>query len=126
MARYNYYEAVKNDIREYLNDDYEWERIEERDITTADELCEYLNDELWIDDSVTGNGSGSYTFNRYVAKEYVEDNLDLVREMVQAFCIDADTLCEHFLDEDYEWFDVSIRCYVLGECIADVVSEMGF
>lgn len=123
---YNYYEAMKQDIREYLNDDYVWKRIEEQDITTADDLCEYLNDELWIEDSVTGNGSGSYTFNRYTAKEYVEDNLDLVREMVQEFCIDADTLCEHFLNEDYEWFDVSVRCYILGECIAEVVEEMGF
>lgn len=30
-------------------------------------------DELWIDDSVTGNGSGSYTFNSYKAEENVKD-----------------------------------------------------
>lgn len=123
---YNYYEAMKQDIKEYLNNNYVRERIEEQDITTADDLCEYLYDELWIEDSVTGNGSGSYTFNRNTAKEYVSDNLDLVKEMVQEFGIDADTVCEHFLNEDYEWFDVSIRCYILGECIAEVVEEMGF
>lgn len=117
---YDYREAMQDDIREYINN--------EIDITeymgNRDELEEKLNDDLWTNDSVTGNGSGSYTFNSYKAGEYVKDNIDLCREMIQEFCIDAETVAEKFLDEEWEYFDVSIRCYLLGECISAVLDEI--
>ena len=113
---YNYLEAMKEDIRNY---------IEENDIDIEDSnIEETLNDDLWIEDSVTGNGSGSYTFNSYKAKENLEGNEDLVREMCQEFCIDAETIADKFLNEDYEYFDVSIRCYLLGQAIAEVLEEL--
>lgn len=123
---YNYYEAMKDDIREYLNNDYVWSEIENADILTADDLAEWLNDELWVVDSVTGNASGSYTFNRYTAGEYVKDNIDLCREALEEFCVDAETIAERFLYEDWEYFDVTIRCYILNSCIWDIVEEYGF
>lgn len=116
---YNYLEAMKNDIEEYIN-----ENINLEDYESKDELEEKLNDDLWIEDSVTGNGSGSYTFNSYKAKEYLEGNEDLVREMCKEFCIDADTIAEKFLNEDYEYFDVSVRCYLLGQAIAEVLEDI--
>jgi len=116
---YNYLEAMKNDIEEYIN-----ENINLEDYESKDELEEKLNDDLWIEDSVTGNGSGSYTFNSYKAKENLEGNEDLVREMCKEFCIDADTIAEKFLNEDYEYFDVSVRCYLLGQAIAEVLEDI--
>lgn len=113
---YNYLEAMKEDIRNY---------IEENDIDVNEQdIEETLNDDLWIEDSVTGNGSGSYTFNSYKAKENLEGNEDLVREMCKEFCIDAETIADKFLNEDYEYFDVSIRCYLLGQAIAEVLEEL--
>lgn len=123
---YNYYEAMKEDIRDYLNDDWVWEEIENADIMDTEDLAEWLNDELWINDSVTGNASGSYTFNRYIASEYVGDNLDLCKEALTEFCVDAETIADRFLSEDWEYFDVTIRCYILAECIAEIVEEYGF
>ena len=96
---YNYSEAIKDDIRNYLDNDFDWDTVRENEMD-ADELKEQLNDDLWIDDSVTGNASGSYTFNSYKAGEYVKENIDLCREMVNEFCIDADTVAEKFLNED--------------------------
>lgn len=119
---YNYSEAIKDDIRNYLDNDFDWDTVRENE-TDADELKEQLNDDLWINDSVTGNASGSYTFNRYKAGEYVLDNMDLVNDMVQEFGVDNETVAEKFLDEDWEYFDVSIRCYLLNQCIDEVVDE---
>lgn len=119
---YNYSEAIKDDIRNYLDNDFDWDTVRENEMD-ADELKEQLNDDLWINDSVTGNASGSYTFNSYKAGEYVKENIDLCREMVNEFCIDADTVAEKFLDEAWEYFDVSIRCYLLNQCIDEVVDE---
>jgi hypothetical protein len=116
---YNYLEAMKNDIEEYINENINLEDYEDKD-----ELEQYLNDELWTEDSVTGNASGSYTFNSYEAKENLEGNEDLVREMCQEFCIDAETIADKFLNEDYEYFDVSVRCYLLGQAIAEVLEDI--
>lgn len=117
---YDYREAMQDDIREYINNEIDTTKY----MGNRDELEEKLNDDLWTNDSVTGNGSGSYTFNSYKAGEYVKDNIDLCREMIQEFCIDAETVAEKFLDEEWEYFDVSIRCYLLGECISAVLDEI--
>lgn len=60
MERYDYLEAVKDDVREYIKDH---DLLEEGWQDSRDELEEKLNDDLWAEDSVTGNASGSYTFN---------------------------------------------------------------
>jgi hypothetical protein len=95
-----------------------------QDYDNEDDFIEYLNDTLWTDDSVTGNGSGSYTFNRYKAKEYVVDNMELVAEMADEFGVDNKTLGEKFRDEDWEYFDVSIRCYLLYQAITEAIEKM--
>ena len=88
-----------------------------------DELESHLNDTLWADDSVTGNCSGSYTFNSAKAKEYVMDNHDLLREAFEEFDC-KDKLGEYFIEEDWESMDVTIRCYVLNSCINDALDEI--
>lgn len=67
---------------------------------------------------ITWNGSWSYTFNTYKARENLEWNENLVEEMVNEFCVD---MWKH--RHDYEYLDVSIRCYILGECIDRVLTE---
>ena len=120
---YNYLESVKAAVRRYLEE--EAPEIDREDLFYNRETLENdLNDNLWINDSVTGNASGSYTFNRCKAKENVMDNMDLVQEIVREFCIDAETVAEKFLSEDWEYFDVSIRCYLLGQAISEVLDEI--
>lgn len=63
---YNYNEAVKNDVLDYIRNEVNFSEFED-----LEELEQSLNDDLWTVDSVTGNASGSYTFNRYQAQEYV-------------------------------------------------------
>lgn len=118
---YNYREKIKADIRQYIEDNETWLGLEDLD---KDELYETLNENMWNADSVTGNASGSYTFSRHEAKQNLEGNEDLVREMCKGFCIPAETIAEKFLAEDYEYFDVSVRCYLLGGCLQEVIEEL--
>ena len=115
---YSYYDEMASDIREAItNGDYNL-----RDYSDRDEAEEKLNDAMWIDDSITGNASGSYTMNRNTAREYVTDNLDLLKEAAQEFgCTDrAD---RWLFDEEWEDADVTIRCYLLGQALSAVLDE---
>lgn len=120
---YNYLEAIKDDVIEYINENINLDEVESRD-----ELEEQLNDDLWAEDSVTGNGSGSYTFDRHQSYENVQgdpDAMDYIRDLVSEFGVEAETVAEKFLDEDYEYWDVSIRCYLLGQAIGEALDELG-
>lgn len=110
---YNYYEEVKKDVIDWINWNYDGETVEQ------------LDECLWIDDSVTGNGSGSYTFNRETAKEYVLDNLDLLKEAYFEFGYDYDEIGRIILNEEWEACDVTIRCSLLGQVIDEVFDELG-
>lgn len=111
---YNYFEAVKEDVLQAIRDNYDLSEYESRD-----ELEQTLNEELWVDDSVTGNGSGSYTFSRYKAEEYLMRNLDILAEAIEEFGGNMDVL-----KDGPEACDVAIRCYLLGQAIAEVLGEM--
>lgn len=115
MKNYDYREAVKNDVMEYVKNE-----IDFSDFDTLEELEEHLNEELWTADSVTGNGSGSYTFSTYEAEENICHNLDLLGEALEEFGSGADYL----ITNGAEAADVTIRCYLLGECIAAALEEL--
>lgn len=120
---YNYLEAIKDDVIDYINENINMDEIEDRD-----ELEQQLNDDLWAEDSVTGNGSGSYTFDRSKSYQNVQgdpDAMDYIRDLVKEFDVDNATVAEKFLDEDYEYWDVSIRCYLLGQAIGMALDELG-
>lgn len=116
---YNYLEAMKEDIKEYINNE-----INLADFADRDELESSLNDDLFTEDSVTGNASGSYTFSRAQAQEYVTDNIDLLKDACEEFGTDDATVGEWFLSEDWEQMDVTIRCYLLGQAISEVLDDI--
>ena len=120
---YNYLESMKNDIQEYIKENYSADEIAEN-MADRDRWADDLNDNLWCCDSVTGNASGSYTFNRYVAKEYVTENEDLLKEALEEFCTDFKTVADKFLNGEWEYFDVTIRCYLLGVAINAALDDM--
>lgn len=117
---YDYRESMIEDVKQWITDEVnlaDWTEDREG-------LEQQLNDDLWTADSVTGNGSGSYTFNRVQASLYVLDNMDLLQEAIDEFATDPATVGDKFISEDWEWFDVTIRCYLLGSIISDVLNEM--
>lgn len=72
---------------------------------------------------MTGNASGSYTFNRVTAENYVNSNKELVNEMVDEFDCKKQ-VCDWYLNDNFESIDVSIRCYLLGSAISEVLDEL--
>ena len=113
--KYNYFEAVKADVLAYIS-----ENINLDEFDSFDDLENALNDELWVADSVTGNASGSYTFNTWQAEENLCHNWDLLAEALREFgCESVD-----ILDKGAEWCDVTIRCYLLGQAIAEALEEI--
>ena len=114
---YNYIEAMKNDIRQYMEDNESY-----LNYTDKEDLAEQLNDQCWIADSVTGNASGSYTFNRAEAKEHVLDNIDLLKDAYDEFG-QREQFTEDFFSENWERMDVTIRCFLLGQALYEVLEE---
>lgn len=112
---YDYREAVKEDILQYIHDEIEFSGFD-----TLEELEEYLNEELWTADNVTGNASGSYTFNTWEAEENISHNLDLLEEALEEFGCDKGYL----LEKGAEAADVTIRCYLLAGAIAEVLEDL--
>lgn len=114
METYNYLEAVKEDVLDYINDN--------NIIVTSDnreEVEQELNDTLFTCDSVTGNASGSYTFNAWVAEENLCHNWGLLAEALDELGCSVE-----FLKNGAESCDVTIRCYLLAQAISEVLDEV--
>lgn len=107
MERYDYEKAIKEDIREYIAENYG------NDLPDFDDLY----DELWIADEVTGNGSGSYHCNAYEAEEALAYNWRLIMDVAREYRIKE--------MHGAEWWDTAIRTYLLYDCLMDVYKEKG-
>lgn len=114
MEKYDYLSAVESDVREYIENNVDF-----HDYSDLEEMKEDLNEKLFVEDSVTGNASGSYTFNAWKAEEYLCHNLDLLAEANEEFGGSSD-----ILSDGAEMCDVTIRCYLLGQAIENVAPDM--
>lgn len=104
---YDYRKAVEADVRS---------AFEERGVTKRldpGELDE-LYDELYDDDAVTGNGSGSYTFSTWGAEENLSHNSEILKEALDELGAAVNVL------EDPEGCDVLIRCHLLYAAMVKV------
>lgn len=113
MKTYDYLENVKEDVRNYIE--------ENKIVVTSsnrEEVEQELNDTL-VNDSVTGNASGSYTFSTWQAEENLCHNFELLTEALTEFCCDLS-----YLEKGAEACDVTIRCYLLGQAISEVLDEI--
>ena len=114
MEKYDYLENVTADAKQAILDNLKYWEFSDRD-----ELEEKANDELWCDDSVTGNGSGSYWFSTYKAEEALCHNWDILADAISEFGGDVDVL-----RQGAESCDVTIRCYLLSQAISAAIDEL--
>ena len=114
MEKYDYLQAVIDDVKQYIVDN-------EITVTTdnRDEIEKQLNEDLFTVDSVTGNASGSYTFSEWKAEENLCHNMDLLADVISEFGCTLD-----YLEKGAEVCDVMIRCYLLNQAISDVLDEI--
>lgn len=111
---YNYHESVKSDIKEYIEENFD---------TITEEMRNDVFNEVLNDDGVTGSASGSYTMNRATAKQYVINNIDLLKEAADEHCYDDEEIGALFLRECWEDFDVIIRLHLVDKYFNDIFSE---
>lgn len=114
FEKYNYLEQVTSDAKEAILED-----MDEWDFSSRDELEQIATDELWANDGVTGNASGSYYCNAWKAEEAICHNLDLLGEAINEFDGDTD-----ILQQGAASCDVTIRCYLLGQAISAALDEL--
>ena len=112
---YNYLENVTSDAKQAI-----LENMNDWDFSDREELEEIANDLLWVDDSVTGNGSGSYTFSTWQAEENLCHNMDKLEEACNEFGQDIGEAVK----QGAEYCDVTIRCYLLGQAISAALDEL--
>lgn len=111
-----YYKEVYNDACAVAAENF-FGYLETNDNDFDDAWDEFYED-LFIDDSVTGNGSGSYWFNSKKAEESLgefiwdEDIVWLLAEM-------GDSVGD-VVERGPEVVDVIIRCGMLGQVESDV------
>lgn len=106
--KYDYLKNITEDVKNY---------IKENDLLNDEQFNkDALYDDLFIEDSVTGNASGSYTFNTWMAEEFLCHNIDLLKEACEEFCCN--------IPDGAEAQDVTIRCYLLGEAIEKAIEEL--
>lgn len=113
---YNYYDEVLQAVEEIAKSYYTPEELEPVDL---EDYVEKLNDALWDNDDVTGNGSGSYFCNAYRAEEALGGNWDLAAEALEEFGYNDINPFE----KGAEWVDCVVRCYLLSQCITEYVEN---
>ena len=116
MKEYDYYEAITSDIITYLIDNHLLNEISEE---TKDEFIDRLQDELWADDSITGNGGDGYDTEEN-CEEYICHNLNLLVSCAREFDYDLSSPDSHIA---INW-DSLIRCNLLYECIYNAVERV--
>lgn len=116
MEKYDYYKNVREDVKQRLNEWLDFNKI--NSYSDIDEVINAVYDDFFNSDSITGNGSGSYTFNSWAAEENLCHNMDLLKEALDEL---GGELNDYI--DSAEACDVTIRCYVLGQLVRDVVTE---
>ena len=106
------FDDYKNQVREDAID-----AISEGDYDDYESFDE-VYDALWTDDSVTGNGSGSYTFSTRKAQQNVSD-LFWDEEFVDE-CNGLGIELSSFSEHGPEAMDVTARCLALGYVSSDI------
>ncbi len=108
MGIYDYYDAVKADLFEYLKEIADYESFYYPDI-----------DHIWDDSSlynrITGNIDGSYYCNTYLAEEALCHNWNLLFEVIEEY----DLRNENVIKRGAEYCDVLVRDYVLGQILSE-------
>lgn len=110
-----YIEETKENAKEYIKENWEY---------LKDKTGEEVQDDLFLADGVTGNGSGSFTFNTYKAQQNIAELMfdeDFTNALKWNFGQDLGEL----IKRGAEVVDVTARCLALYEFdINEIIEEI--
>lgn len=118
MKIYSYPSHVKQDIKTFIEkrlDSGTFGLLVQGDEDTIQDVEDLMFDQ----DDVTGNGSGSYTFNTFKAEQNLMGNWDLLREAKEELQPNVD-----LIKKGPEFCDVLIRCYLLDWCFNKALNDI--
>lgn len=113
MDKYDYYCEVANDVENWLNyNNFDLSQFENRE-----EAVEFLRDELWVEDDVTGNGPNGYA-REEECEEFLCHNWDLVIEGFDTFGVSIPDLRAQYKKNSLaRYIDCFVRLYILDNAI---------
>ena len=117
--KYNYLTALEEDIMDWCN----YEHFHFSDYEDIEEAHEYLHDELWEDNSITGNG-GDWYANTEECEEYLCGNWDLILNTLDNFCIDMNEVVNEYRKNLPQYLDCLVRLDLLDVAIENVLEDL--
>ena len=117
MEKYDYREAIKSEMIDFL--DWESEYGELGPYDSPDEMYDNLYERMMDCDSITGNESGQYCSSEWEAEECLCHNMDLLKDAFDCYGYSTD-----YLEKGAQWCDVIVRCYLVGEVLSEVLSKV--
>lgn len=125
MEKYDYRRVITDEIKDWIVNESD---IPERGIMDGrdDDLYNWIEEEVFEIDEITGNGP-NYFDTEEKCFEYIAGNTGLLYEAAHSYNIDNDIepIIDHFQDKSLaRYFDCTIRCYLLMDCIYQAVEEL--
>ena len=119
--KYNYLTALEEDIMDWCN----YEHFHFSDYEDIEEAHEYLHDELWEDNSITGNGGDWYASTEQ-CEEYLCGNWNLVIQAIDNFYIDNAIIddFEKYKKNFPQFLDCLVRLDLLDVAIENIVEDL--
>ncbi len=122
MEKYDYRKVITNELIDWIVNQTDLMK-DNRSALYDDDISNWIYDEVFTEDSITGNGIYGYAREEQCC-EYVASNLDLYFEAAREF--------DDFPTGEVAWtsrnpgqhMDATIRCYLLGECIEKALEEL--
>lgn len=119
MEIYNYLDQETQDVINYFKNELSTEEQQQYLQEDEEDFIDSLNSHLFNEDSVTGNGSGSYTFNTLQAEKNLVGNWELLRTAVEELSPNFNAVTR-----GAEACDVLIRLYLLPEAIQKALQKL--
>ncbi|MBM6941063.1 hypothetical protein [Limosilactobacillus coleohominis] len=120
---YNYLQEETKDIIDYIKNELTFTNrlnlLASGKQSGKQQATEELNEKLFNVDSVTGNGSGSYTFNTLQAERNLVGNWEILRTAIDELDPSFDAI-----HKGAEACDVLVRIYLLPTAIDDAITKL--
>lgn len=119
MERYDYFKAVTDDIKEWIQDNVGPEE------ELNEELFNRIYNKIFTEEKVTGNGPNGYA-SEDQCSEYLSNNFYLLYPaMKKHYFLDSTLIIKHYdMQHLARFFDSIIRCDIFDDCLKMAFSEL--